>query len=189
MAIAFLRRQNGSFPVTRPGVCRDLCRNPAIPAGVCLSRRVSLYNRQEAADMAVSRMNAASAYRCVSLGIVWFYIGQGIDTVEVKSSSFLVIGTRSLSSANFRACRGVKSAAIAAAQRLLMAWRVVQRPFVQRALALYQQSHSEEPQGLGIPESAIPTGIAVYGRTCSRAEIQTVAVERLQGSDGLGRSR
>jgi hypothetical protein len=35
-------------------------------------------------------MNTASAYRCVSLDIVWLHIGQGIDTVEVRSSSLLV---------------------------------------------------------------------------------------------------
>src|ERR1035438_7405279 len=35
-------------------------------------------------------MNTASAYRCVSLGIVRLHIGQGIDTVEVRSSSLLV---------------------------------------------------------------------------------------------------
>ena len=37
-----------------------------------------------------SRINTASAYRWVSLGIVRFHIGQGIDTVEVRGSSPLV---------------------------------------------------------------------------------------------------
>ena len=37
-----------------------------------------------------SRTSTASAYLCVSLGIVRLHIGQGIDTVEVRGSSLLV---------------------------------------------------------------------------------------------------
>jgi hypothetical protein len=44
-------------------LCRGLCRNPAIPARVALCLRVSLGNRQEAANSDQSRMNTASLCR------------------------------------------------------------------------------------------------------------------------------
>src|SRR5271166_4407225 len=71
-------------------LCRGLCRNPAIPADVCQCRRVFFRRTCEAAMRGQNRINTACAYRWVSLGIVRFHIGQGIDTVEVRGSSPLV---------------------------------------------------------------------------------------------------
>ena len=51
------------------GVCRDLCRNPAVPARVGRSLAVSLGHTQKAATMHETRMNTASFYHSVSSGV------------------------------------------------------------------------------------------------------------------------
>src|SRR5215467_14004934 len=76
--------------MSRADLCRDLCRNPRIPAGIPLCRRVSLGNRRETAKTLQARTNTALPYHLSSLSIVRLHIGQGIDTVEVRSSSLLV---------------------------------------------------------------------------------------------------
>jgi hypothetical protein len=50
-------------------LCHALCHNPAIPTEVCLCRRVSLYDKLEAATMLQISMNTASRYHSVSFAI------------------------------------------------------------------------------------------------------------------------
>jgi hypothetical protein len=80
-------------------LCRWLCRNPAIPAGIPLGQWVSLGNGSEIVSMQRTRMNTGVSHHSGSLSIVPLHIGQGIDTVEVRGSSPLVPTISSLDSA------------------------------------------------------------------------------------------
>jgi hypothetical protein len=51
-------------------LCHSLCHNPVIPAEVCLCRRVSVHDHQEAANSDQCRINTASLYRSVSFAVV-----------------------------------------------------------------------------------------------------------------------
>jgi len=54
---------------------------------------VSLSNKQQAADSGYSRMNIASAYRYVSLGVVRLHVAQGIDTTVWRDRLAALIQT------------------------------------------------------------------------------------------------
>ena len=67
-------------------LCRNLCRNPAIPAAVGLYRRVSLGYRCAAEDSDQSRMNIGSACSCVSLTLTQSFFGLRIRNEEASGS-------------------------------------------------------------------------------------------------------
>jgi len=71
-------------------LCRSLCRNPAIPAPVGRCRVMSLHSVNTRAKVPQRGMNIAFSYHSVSLLVATLRTGQGIDTVEVRSSSLLV---------------------------------------------------------------------------------------------------
>ena len=64
-------------------LCRDLCRNPAIPAGLWPCRRVSLDDRRSALNMRRTIMNTAVRCRLLSLAIraPLFVEGNGMEEV------------------------------------------------------------------------------------------------------------
>ena len=68
-------------------LCRDLCRNPGIPAHVECSRTVSLWYKRRATDNEQTRMNTGHSSCSVSLRVVRLLAGQRIDTEEVDGSS------------------------------------------------------------------------------------------------------
>ena len=68
-------------------LCRCLCRNPAIPAGVWLSLAVSFRHTKRAANMPKTSMNTASVYHSRFLGVASYKRGAGFDTVEVGGSN------------------------------------------------------------------------------------------------------
>ena len=68
-------------------LCRSLCRNPAIPTGVGVCRRVSLGNSCEAVNSDQSRMNTAPACRCNSLAVTRSSFGLRIRDQGVGGSN------------------------------------------------------------------------------------------------------
>jgi hypothetical protein len=68
-------------------LCRALCRNPAIPTGMGLSRWLSLSRNQRAGKASGTRMNTASPYHLDLFGVASSRTGSRFDTVEVCGSS------------------------------------------------------------------------------------------------------
>ena len=71
-------------------LCRDLCRNPAIPARVGPFLVVSLKHTPKAANMLETPMNTASLYHPVSLGFLPYQATRRFDTEEVAGSNPVV---------------------------------------------------------------------------------------------------
>ena len=71
-------------------LCRGLCHNPAIPAGVGPLLAVSLRHTQKAVNMPETRMNTASPCRFVSLDSLPHQATRRFDTEEVAGSNPVV---------------------------------------------------------------------------------------------------
>jgi hypothetical protein len=79
-----LARDNQNW---RENLCRDLCRNPSIPARIGPSHVVSLGIKRVAATSDQTRMNTAPLCYSDFFGVAWSRTGLRFDTVEVWGSS------------------------------------------------------------------------------------------------------
>ena len=71
-------------------LCRDLCRNPAIPTRIEPCRSLSLGCTCGAGKRRLARMNAAPGYHSGFFGVASSRTGSRFDTVEVAGSSPVV---------------------------------------------------------------------------------------------------